>query len=226
MKQNKLRCLVKNVGYIQWNNFKYFRNSIFIHFANVLSWTASHCYISISKQLIKIPNQVFSWSYQQELVAMVIGRSVAFVREERKKKPSAFGLLLLNHKRRSGGVWWLICASLWLQGWQLEMSEGSQDCIIVRDIIWSSVEIISEAFSVLCSIGWNCECSWSQNFSGAKEDFSICNCPHLQRSIKYVLSPSQACKPLDLKLIFRQYSRSIECCKSCCIYGLKKTLSM
>lgn len=97
IKRNKLRCLIKKkVGYIQWNNFKYFRNSIFIHFANVLSWTASHCYISISKQLIKIPNQVFSWSCQQELVAMAIGRSVAFGREEREKNVLRLGFYYWN----------------------------------------------------------------------------------------------------------------------------------
>lgn len=131
----------------------------------MLSWTASHCYISISKQLIKIPNQVFSWSCQQELVAMVIGRSVAFGREEREKKPSAFGLLLLKYKCRSEGACWLICANLWPQWWQLEKSEGFWNYIVVRDIIWSNVEIISEAFSVLQSLSWNHECSWSQRIS-------------------------------------------------------------
>lgn len=43
---------------------------------------------------------------------MVIGRSEAFGREEREKKPSAFGLSLLKHKCRSEGVCWLICANL------------------------------------------------------------------------------------------------------------------
>jgi len=46
---------------------------------------------------------------------MVIGRSVAFGREEREEKCSAFGLLLLKLKCRSGGECWLICASLWPQ---------------------------------------------------------------------------------------------------------------
>lgn len=199
MKQNKLRCLVKNVGYIQWNNFKYFRNSIFIHFANVLSWTASHCYISISKQLIKIPNQVFSWSCQQELVAMVIGRSVAFGREEREKKHFPFGLLLLKHKCRSGGACWLICASLWPQWWQMEVSEGSRDYIIVKDIIWSNVEIISEAFLVLQSIGWNHECSWSQRVSTVLRRIFLSVIAHIYRGLsnKVVFLPH---RPANLEI--------------------------
>lgn len=121
---------------------------------------------------------------------------------------------------------WLICASLWPQWWRLEVREGSRDYVIVKDIIWSNVEIISEAFSVLQSIGCNCECSWSQRVSASgKEDFSICNCPHLQRAItRNGFSPPQAWKTLDLKLIFRQYTRPMVAYKSHCTYRFKKRL--
>lgn len=69
------------------------------------------------------------------------------------EKCSAFGLLLLKHKCRTGGACWLISPSLWPQWRQLEVSERSRDYIIVKDIIWSNAEIISEAFSVQQSIG-------------------------------------------------------------------------